>query len=282
MGIAMRRIGVFVLVTLSLILTCGLGWAKTPGIGIQLDFDKNVYTLGEPIGATIYVVNNLREDIRINGGFSQMDPFLHMRVIGPGGRLLIGKSFDPHDEFPDAAPLAYALYDKTPVPVVPCEVIKAGTKLRVRSEDMRGYYSLDRPGKFSAQVQFSAMTFKHTLCSVSNYEWLGMIESEPQSFFIEKPAESKKSAVENHFEPGESGKQPLVLAKTVTGEERAIKARKVGVHAPGNTRELRPVALAIKPPSGLLMAQSTKKNPKPRFQIPPRILSNRALRWTWQ
>ena len=165
--------------------------AKPPAIQIDLNFDKRSYRYGEPIGVEVVVHNESGKDILISKGFSSKVYSLEMRVIDPAGRLLLATRDEPHDEFPDAPPLAFALYEGRPIRVAACEVLPAGSKEVSRTEDLRAYYALALPGKYSAQVQISAMIFKGEPCNVNDYAWLGVLKSETKSFYVQKPTKMK-------------------------------------------------------------------------------------------
>jgi hypothetical protein len=180
--------------------TSSLMWAQTPEIIIDLNFDKTSYAYGEPIGVTVSVMNKSGKDLLLSKGFSALDYYLEMRVIDPAGRLLVARQYGPHDEFPDAPPLASVLHDKKPIRVAPCEVFRAGAKRLAHNDDLRVHYALERPGKYSAQVHVSIMTFNGEPCNVNKYEWLGVLKSETKYFYLEKAEKKKKTSSFPHLE----------------------------------------------------------------------------------
>ena len=168
--------------------------AKPPAIQVDLKFDKRSYRYGEPIGVEIVVRNQSGEDLLISKGFSSMVYYLEMRVIDPAGRLLLARRDEPHNEFPDAPPLAFVLHEGRPIRVASCEVFGTKGINRSRTDDLRKHYALGLAGKYSAQVQLSAMTFKGKPCDVNGYEWVGVLMSETKYFYVEGPSKMKTEA----------------------------------------------------------------------------------------
>jgi len=170
-------------------------WAQPPDIHIDLNFDKAFYTYGEPIAVNVTVTNNSGKALLISEGFGSLVYYLEMRVIDPGGRLLEAKRTEIHDEFPDAPPLGYILYEGNLIQVADCEVLDAGLPIQSQTEDLRAHYPLDLPGNYSAQVQLSAMVFKGEPgdpCDVNDYEWLGVLSSEIRYFKLQGDTEGVK------------------------------------------------------------------------------------------
>ena len=173
----------------------GLLWAQPPNIHIELNFNKSLYEYGEPIGVQVVVSNLSGKDILISQGFSSLVYYLEMRVFDPSGRLIIAKRDEVHDEFPDAPPLAWVLYNGHPIQVANCEVLDAGWVGQSQSEDLRAYYAFDLPGNYSAEVQLSAMIFKGeegAFCNVNDYEWLGVLKSETKYFEVQGDTKNVK------------------------------------------------------------------------------------------
>ena len=170
----------------------GLLWAQSPDIHIDLLLDKSFYEYGEPIGVEIVVTNESGHDLLIVKGFSTLLYYLEMRVIDPAGRLLMARRDEVHDEFPDAPPLGYVLYEAHPIRVAACEVLPVGWEEGSQTEDLRVHYALELPGYYSAQVQVSAMIFKGEPgdpCDVADYEWLGTLKSETRYFKLQGSSE---------------------------------------------------------------------------------------------
>jgi len=194
----MRRKSIFsVLVFVGVVAFVGISglvWAQPPDIHIDLNFDNPSYNYGEPVGVEVVVTNESGNDILISKGFSSMVYYLEMRVIDPSGRLLLVRHEEFHDEFPDAPPLAYVLYQGRPIRVASCEVLPTGWQETSRTEDLGEHYDLGLPGHYSAQVQLSAMVFKGASgdpCDVNDYEWLGVLDSETKYFYLEGTTEVK-------------------------------------------------------------------------------------------
>jgi hypothetical protein len=165
--------------------------AEKPEIEIVLEFTKNVYTFGEPIGAKVMVVHNSGKDLLLSRGFRSMDFFLNMRIVDPAQRLVLARHHKIHDEFPDAPPLPFILYKKEPARAIQCEALMAGSKWVEASEDISDHYALNLPGEYSAQIQISVATFEDEPCNTKNYRWLGVLTSNAAKFHIE-PADNKK------------------------------------------------------------------------------------------
>jgi len=162
-------------------------WAQASAISIDLTFDKYSYNYGDPVGVDI-VVRNLGGEVLISRGFSSMVYYLEMRVIDPAGRLLLANRNVEHNEFPDAPPLPFILYQGRPIRVASCEVLPPGWFAVSQTNDLRAYYPMELPGFYSAQVQLSAMTFKGQSgdpCDVTDYQWVGVLKSETKYFFME-------------------------------------------------------------------------------------------------
>jgi hypothetical protein len=163
----------------------GLLWAQPPEIHIDLILDKSSYAYGEPVGVEVVVRNQSGRDLLISKGFRSKVFYLEMRVIDPAGRLLLARRDEPHDEFPDAPPLAFALYEGRPVRVAACEVLPIDWEGRSQTEDLRAHYALELPGYCSAQVQLSAMTFDEPPCEADTYAWQGVLKSETKYFYVQ-------------------------------------------------------------------------------------------------
>jgi hypothetical protein len=168
--------------------------AEKPEILLELKFNKKAFKYGEPIGAKVGIANKSGRDLLLSRGFSTTDFFLQMRIIDPAGKLVIARQEKFHEEFPDAPPLPFVLHDKKPVRAVPCEVLKAGAKRIMKSEDIGDRYALDRPGEYSAKLQISVAIFEDEPCHTKNYEWLGVIESKIVHFYIEPVDNKRKTA----------------------------------------------------------------------------------------
>lgn len=174
----------------AVLISGGLAGAQPPGIPIQieLNFNKSFYEYGQPIGAQVVVSNPFGHDILISKGFSSMVYYLEMRVFDPSGRLILANRNEVHDEFPDAPPLGYVLYNGHPIQVAACEVLDADWVGQSQTEDLRAYYAFDLSGYYSAQVQLSAMTFKGESgnpCDVNDYKWLGVLKSDTKYFYVQ-------------------------------------------------------------------------------------------------
>jgi hypothetical protein len=187
----------FIFIVAGVMAVLGLGGnlqAQPPDISIDLRLDNDFFVYGEPIGVEVEVCNNSGGDILISKGFTSMAYYLEMRVIDPSNQLLLAEYDGFKDELPDAPPLGWQLYDGHPIQVADCEVFHAGCQPVSRTDDLREYYALELPGYYSAQVQLSAMVFKGASgdpCDVNDYEWLGVLKSETQYFYVEGSTEVK-------------------------------------------------------------------------------------------
>lgn len=171
----------------------GLAGAQPPGIQIELNFNKSFYEYGEPVGVHVVVSNQSEHDILITQGFSSLVYYLEMRIFDPSGRLILANRDEVHDEFPDAPPLGYVLFEDRPIQVAACEVLHADWIGQSQTEDLRAYYAFDLPGYYSAEVQLSAMTFKGESgapCDVNDYEWLGVLKSDTKYFYVQGDTKS--------------------------------------------------------------------------------------------
>jgi hypothetical protein len=156
-----------------------------PGeIKVDLQFDSKVFQEDDPVRAVIQLDNTSKERALLSRGFQGGDIFLEMRVIDPAGRLLVPRRTGPHREFPDAPPLFYALHDNRFIRPLPCEIVRPGKGEKMRSVDLRDFYRMELPGRYSAQVQLSAMVFKGEPCSLENAERVFVIKSETVYFEI--------------------------------------------------------------------------------------------------
>jgi hypothetical protein len=170
----------------------GLVWAESPAIHIDLSFNNSFYEYGEPIGVEVTVTNESGEDLLISKGFSSMVYYMQMRVIDPANHLLLAKHDEFHDEFPDAPPVPFVFYEGHFIRAASCEVLPAGWQEMSQTDDIRDFYEMNLPGYYSAQVQISAMVFKGEPgdpCDINNYEWLGLLKSETQYFYVEGATE---------------------------------------------------------------------------------------------
>ena len=178
---------------------CRILGADKPEIEIVLEFTKNVYTYGDPIGATVKVIHHPGKDLIsvkdlfLSRGFRAMDFFMEMRIIDPAKRLVLVRHHKTHNEFPDAPPLPFILYKKEPARAIQCEAFRPNSRWEVTNEDIRDHYALELPGEYSAQIQISVATFKGEPCNTKNYRWLGVLKSNTDHFTIE-PAENKKQS----------------------------------------------------------------------------------------
>ena len=194
MGLSKRCLSFFAL--LGVLMGAGSNTillAQTPGIRIDLKFvseyrlgsGRPLYRFGDPVVANIVVTNISERNILISEGFRSKSFYKEMRVIDPGHRLLLAKRKEPHQEFPNAPPLPFALHQGRPVRVAPCEDLPYNRPIRQRVDDLRKYYPMELPGHYSAQVQISAMVFKEEICDIHNYKWLGILKSNVEYFYME-------------------------------------------------------------------------------------------------
>jgi hypothetical protein len=167
--------------------------AEPPAIKIRLNFEagkfdrsgKPFYPFGEPVRASYEVRNESSREIWISKGFLLKKFFLEMKIIDPAGRLLIAKSDELHDEFPNAPPIPYVLHQGRLISASPCEVLKPGKLVSQGVDDLGKYYPMVLPGQYSAQIQVSPMIFKESPCNIHDYHWLGTIKSEMRYFYTE-------------------------------------------------------------------------------------------------
>ena len=184
-----------ILILVGTIILMGPGdlvWAEAPAINIDLSFDNSFYEYGEPIGVEVTVTNESGEDLLISQGFSSMLYYMQMRVIDPANNLLLATRDEYHDEFPDAPPVPVLFYQGRFIRGAPCTVLEAGWQKISQTDDIRDFYEMKLPGYYSAQVQLSAMVFKGEPgdpCDINNYEWLGVLKSQTQYFYVEGTTE---------------------------------------------------------------------------------------------
>ncbi len=266
----------FIIIGASIVVSTGsLALAETPEILIDLKFDKTHYDYGEPIGVTVSVMNKSGKNLLLSKGFSALDYYLEMRVIDPAGKLIIAQPHKPHREFPDAPPLARVLHDKEPIPVVPCEVLRAGSKRSVLSEDLRAHYALELPGKYSAQVQLSTMTFKDEPCSTKNYEWLGVLESETKYFYLEKEVKKSKSSnlqnLKHKFNHGDRKDHEIQLRRRLAENEEFVPSDSKDFNYPNKKWALEPL---IWHPEQI----TPSRTKKPETELTRNIVDHMSLR----
>ncbi|MFZ0451558.1 MAG: hypothetical protein WAL98_20150 [Desulfatiglandaceae bacterium] len=169
-----------------------IAWAEAPAIHIDLNFDSSFYGYGDPVGVDIAVTNESGKDILISQGFRSIVYYMEMRVIDPAGNLLLARHDEFHDEFPDAPPVPFILYEGRVIRAASCEVLPAGWEGMSQTADIRDFYEMVLPGYYSAQVQLSAMVFKGEPgdpCDINDYEWLGVLKSETRYFYVEGTTE---------------------------------------------------------------------------------------------
>lgn len=182
--IAMKRTATY-LIVIALMLTavCSSAYAEFP-ISIQMSFNKPSYQFGEQVGLAVNVTNNTGRDLRITKGFCSKTFFLEMRVIDPAGRLILPDRGIPHDETPDAPPLAFCQKnDGSTTQVAPYEILPAGQTCSAQTNNLLQYYNFKFPGNYSFQSQVSAMVFNEVpgepcVSDINNYEFLGTLKSE--------------------------------------------------------------------------------------------------------
>jgi hypothetical protein len=176
----------------------GLSWAQqsTP-ISIEVNFDKDYYDYGEPIGVEVVVRNISGEDLYVTKGFSSKKFYLEMRVIDPAGRLLLPKRNEPRTEFPDApaAPVILNSSGKA-VQVAECEVFPAsgpGSVITQQIANLSDYYETKFSGSYYAEVQVTPMIFKRSELEpgnpcygdIKNYKSLELVKSEPKQIYTQ-------------------------------------------------------------------------------------------------
>jgi hypothetical protein len=184
---------VLLLISGNIVLLPGQGYAgeKPPEIQIDLRFDREGYSEEEPIYAVIQINNKSKENIYISREPWDKSPSLAMRIIDPTGRLLMARNLKPHNEFPDAPPLAYKQHDNQIIRPLPCKAVRPGKEESISSGNLRDNYRLDILGTYSVQVQFSVMVFKGEPCSLENIDGVYLIKSETKYFKIGKPGRRK-------------------------------------------------------------------------------------------
>jgi len=181
----------FLSITICVGLMQGFGhplWAQTDDdISIDLNFEKTDFGEDDPIAVEVVVSNISGEDLLISEGFTSVVYYLRMCVIDPAGRLLVAVDPDKttvREEYPDAPPLPYVLYNGSPVLVTGCEVFPGGEEIVTYTDDMRAYYDMTLPGYYSAQVQISATRFNGAPCAVDDYAWRKLLTSQTVYFYV--------------------------------------------------------------------------------------------------
>ena len=189
----MTILGVGVLIGFS-----GVSWAQQSSpISIEVNFDKDYYDYGEPIGVDVVVRNISGEDLYVSKGFSSKQFYLEMRVIDPGGRLLLPKRSETRTEFPDAPAASVILNSSgTAVQVAECEVFPAsgpGSVITQPIANLSDYYETKFSGSYYAEVQVTPMVFKQSELgpgnpcygNIKDYESLEVIKSEPKQIYTQ-------------------------------------------------------------------------------------------------
>jgi len=175
-------------------------WAQnSPPISATVQFDKDSYDYGEPVGVTVTVTNTSGQYLRVNKGFSSRLFYLEMRVIDPAGRLLLPQCPQPRTENPDTPPLGWASCGNTQTQVALYEVLPPGWSVTSHTADIGSCYRIKFPGHYSAEVQLSVMVFGQSgqdpglidPCKgdIQNYAWLGVVNSEPTTLHTQGTTE---------------------------------------------------------------------------------------------
>jgi hypothetical protein len=189
----MTIIGAAVLIGIS-----GPLWAQTLPISVEdafevtVQFDKDYFDSGEPMGMTVTVANTSNKHLLVNKGFSSQLFYLQMRLIDPAGRLLLPICDQPRTEFPDTPPLSFVSCNGIPTRVAPYEVLEPDWSVTQRVDDLRDCYQIKLSGNYSAEVQLSVMIFRQSNTEpvvdpcdgdIKNYESLGVAKSEPMTLY---------------------------------------------------------------------------------------------------
>jgi hypothetical protein len=200
---------------------------KSSEIEIDLKFDKTSYSRDDSVRATIQLRNTSKESIYLNRGFRGKDIFLEMRMVDPAGRLLVARLDKPHVEFPDAPPLAFCLYEGRVIRPLPCESLLPGKEEWMHSSDLRENYRLELPGRYSAQVQLSVMTFKGEPCSLENINRVFVLKSEEKHFFVEHPGSKKVAKKSAETPPASQSGRSLDAGAFSTDRIRPFQAAQI-------------------------------------------------------
>jgi len=162
-----------------------------PPIAVQLRFtkDRPRYRCDEKVGIIITVANTSDRPLRVSrDSIRPGQLFLHLRIIDPAGRLLTSALDKPRREAAHVPPLPFVEDPGTHklVMAAPCALFAPGPLKPEEIPDLARYYSLEMSGPYSAQAQLSIMEFAEDgVCNPKKYRWLGVLKSEPTSFFIE-------------------------------------------------------------------------------------------------
>jgi hypothetical protein len=219
-GLMKTAVCVLLLISGSIVLLPGRGYAaeKPPEIEIDLRFDREQYSEEEPIYAVIQINNKSKESIYISRETWDKNLFLEMRITDPTGRLLVARSLKPHNEFPDAPPLAYKQHDNKIIRPLPCKAVRQGKEKPIRSGDLRDNYRLDMLGTYSVQVQLSVMVFKGEPCSLENVDGVYLIKSAMRHFKIGKRDRKKSDLKSGQPRQAQKAGRPPV-AKAFSGDQ---------------------------------------------------------------
>ncbi len=239
-------------------------------LSIKLQLDKQVYSFGDDIQGEISITNNCNRNIWISKGFSSRDYALDIRLIDPLQRILRVTRGEPHQEFPDAPPLAFLPDPSNPrktLRVVPCELLAPNWTRPVPIKDLKSRYPMPLPGPYSAQVQISVMIFESALekgkdcqCDVNHYEWLGVLKSPTKHLLTEGTTEIKipdskwRLKWKGNPDPAVPGKENSILVEIIPGPDQTVDDFRL------NTIRLNKVKLnGVQKSSGALRASFDKK-----------------------
>ena len=186
-----RYIFRFLYITICAVLLQGFGdlilAQTTDDVSIDLKFEETDFAENDPIPVKVTVSNTSGRELLITEGFTSTVFYLRMCVIDPAGRLLTPvdpEKNDVREEYPDAPPLPYVLYEGRPVMVTGCEVFPKDEAIVFNADDLRKYYDMTFPGYYSAQVQISATVFNNPTCAVEDYAWRKLLTSETVYFYV--------------------------------------------------------------------------------------------------
>lgn len=209
-------------------------WAQDPGISLEVIFDKDSYTYGEPIGVTVKVKNELGEILWVSPKyFSKKLFYRYLRINDPSSRLLQPEPMAepppgapppvvPEVEAPDAPPLPWVNTPGGLVRAAFCERLDAGWESepwQERTDDLREHYALELPGYYLLRAEISVMIHGDSHCNVDQPKWVGVLKSDPQSIYMEGSTKVKVKPEKWHLKWKKKGKKEEHVKVEIWPEE---------------------------------------------------------------
>jgi len=174
-----------------LLSTPSWAFAGAPALSIQLELVKKqkYFHYKEPVLMRLVVTSESDSDILITERFSNeiRNFYQDLLIINPEHRRLGVLRPKHKEEVPDAPPVPVLFRDGRHVRVVPYEKLpRSWEGEKSKAVNLRRVAPLEVSGRYLAQFQTSAMTFKAgDPGNILNYEWQGLLKSDIVTFCVE-------------------------------------------------------------------------------------------------